>query len=209
MEKLYKVILLGDTNTGKTSIIKRYIDNSFIEAHFVTPLPIASTKRFNDSTGNYQLAIWDTAGSEDWQSMNSTVYHGSIIVIFIASFDQKDSIKSLVTTWLNRIAEYESTESFVPFIAINKSDLIGKPECQISESECDNAKKDLNVDDDHIFNVSAKEDLKIKELFEAVALAAREFDLRNNPDPGLSTELPKKLGKEEDNKKNNKDASCC
>lgn len=169
----YKVILLGDTNTGKTTTIRRYTMNEFIDKHFATPLPIASTGDFNDKYGDYKLNIWDTAGSEDWQSMNSTIYHGSHVVIFLASFDDLESIKNITNVWLVRISEHEDQEKYIPFIAVNKSDVVDNPDCQFDESVCETVRNDLHVNDDHYFEISAKTGDNIKELFEAAAFAAR------------------------------------
>jgi small GTP-binding protein len=92
----YKVVVIGATNTGKTSLIRRYRYNEFLSAHFTTSTPGVEFVR-PDPSAPFELGVWDTAGHEDWQSMNSSVYHGAHAIVFVGAFDSVDSLTDIVT----------------------------------------------------------------------------------------------------------------
>lgn len=166
----YKVLILGSTFTGKTSIIRRFTSGEFITEHFSTPLPTCYSKKYKDKQGKYELSIWDTAGAESWVSMNKTAYHGVNAVVFVASFDSTDSLTDLTTFWLKRLHECISENDYISVLAINKSD-IDESERSVNQSDINNMAETLNSD---IILISAKEDQNIGELFELVREKARK-----------------------------------
>jgi small GTP-binding protein len=178
MTSRFKVILIGPSTTGKTSIIRRYTQNDFLEAHFITPLPVQNTARIDGP--DCVLAIWDTAGSEDWQSMNTTVYHGSDAVIFVGSFDRKESLDDLVTTWKPRVLEHLALDSVVHVLAVNKSDLM--EEGEVTQSDIDRRAAELDPGM-RSMNVSAKNNVGITELFKYVANELTKKTKHNESEP--------------------------
>jgi small GTP-binding protein len=170
MSRRAKVILIGATDTGKTSIIRRFVAGEFIEAHFTTPIPVQNKK---NAVEGVDLAIWDTAGSEDWASMNTTVYHGSDIVIYVASYHNRETLQELSTVWVSRLNDYLDLNKVVKVLAVNKSDLIGTDEALVSEVDVTEAAEQLGTE---AMSVSAKQDKGIDELFASVAA---KFNERN------------------------------
>ena len=163
MEKTFKVIVIGDTYTGKTSIIHQFTRGNFPEAHFTTPLPIEHSK----NVCGCNLDIWDTAGADEWQSMNSSVYHGSNAVIYLCAYDSQKSLSDLKDEWYPKMTTFLSDFQKVKFfLAVNKSDL-PKEEQTIEENEIRQIQTEINAT--QLFYVSAKENTNVKELFEAVA----------------------------------------
>jgi small GTP-binding protein len=163
MSRKAKVILIGPTDTGKTSIIRRFVAGEFIEAHFTTPIPVQNKK---SDVEDLDLAIWDTAGSEDWASMNTTVYHGSDIVIYVAAYDSRESLQELSATWVPRLNEHLALNEVVKVLAVNKSDLIGSDDALVTEADVRAAAEQLGTE---TASVSAKENKGIAELFSRVA----------------------------------------
>jgi len=162
---VYKVVVLGDANTGKTSIIRRYIQGEFNEVHNVTTLPITQTKKLNIEKKRVELSIWDTAGSEEWEAMNSSIMNGAQGVVFVASIDNEDSLSNAINVWHKKINEHSHRNEYIAFIAINKNDL---PEEQriLPMSSTDDAAAEMNA---RVFFVSAKTGENIPELFETIA----------------------------------------
>lgn len=173
----FKVIIIGDTSTGKTSIINRYAKQIFSEAHFVTPVPVEHMQKVN---GNCNLDIWDTAGAEEWQSMNKSVYHGTHAIIYLCSYDNQESLTNLKEVWLPRVSEHISTDNVLSFLAVNKSDL---PEDfkNITEENIDQMKGEIKAL--KCFIVSAKNNTNINELFSEVATRLVEKAPKNNQNP--------------------------
>lgn len=179
-KRTFKIIVIGNTNTGKTSIIHQYTRHSFPEAHFTTPLPIEHTQSVNGCI----LDIWDTAGAEEWQSMNSSVYHGSNAVIFLCSYDEQKSLDDLKDTWRPKILQYLSDGNNVKFfLAVNKSD-IPEDDKKIEENQIQQMKNDINAIES--FSVSAKDNINVNELFQAVAEAL----LQDCTDQDLNRPVP-------------------
>lgn len=158
----FKVIVIGDEGTGKTSIIYQYIKKTFPKAHFATPLPVEQSKNVNNKCN---LNIWDTAGSKDWQSMNESVYHGSNAVIYLSSFNNQESLSNLKDIWFPKVNRYLETD--IPsFLVVNKDDLEDN-EKTIETNEIEQMKNEINACE--LLLVSAKENKNVDELFELVA----------------------------------------
>jgi len=99
----YKVVILGDTGVGKTSLLNRYIHNRFssgeyratIGADFLTKVQNLSVKD-KDVT----LQIWDTAGQERFVSICLPFYRGSDCCVLVYDVNDPKSVDSL-ETWIN------------------------------------------------------------------------------------------------------------
>jgi len=171
----YKVLVCGKTSTGKTSIIRQYIERAFIDIPFPTPLPMADSREFTDCNGTYELAIWDTAGAEEWLSMNTTVYHSSQVVVFVASFDQQESLTDLVSKWVPLLSAHLNLDACIKILAVNKTDLRdeGPAEIPVTDGDIQEAAEKLGG---KLFEVSAKQNRNISEMFEYAAKKVRMQD---------------------------------
>ena len=165
--KNFKVVIFGTTSVGKTSIISRFVKNDFPDEHLTTPLPIMNSK---DLEG-VQLTIWDTAGSEEWQAFNSSVYHGTEAAVLTASFDSQASFDELKTFWIPKISENINISDVFFILAVNKVDL-EEDQRSVEESDIQQTIEDIR-DEFHIqieaVQVSAKNNTRIDELFLKVA----------------------------------------
>lgn len=159
----FKVIIIGDTYTGKTSLITQYAKNIFQKSYLPTVLPNLQTV---NSRFNCELDIWDTAGTEQWQSLNSTIYHHTDALIFLCSYDRQDSLDNIQNLWIPRINGYISLDKIPIYLAINKSDLRDE-EKYIEEAQFERIASEINAI--QFFNVSAKENKNVRELFDTVA----------------------------------------
>lgn len=181
----FKVIVIGDTNTGKTSIIHQYTRQNFPEAHFTTPLPIEHSKSVN---GNCNLDIWDTAGAEEWQSMNTSVYHGSDAIIYLCAYDNQESLTNLKEVWQPMVNKYIGADSVLSFLAVNKSDL-SEEQKNITQENIDQTKDDIKAISSFI--VSAKRNTNVSELFEEVAAKLTIKASKNAPKTVTVDDTPK------------------
>ena len=80
-----KLIIIGDSGVGKTSIIQRYYEDSFnensqitLKAHFLEKEVIISDRKID-------LELWDTAGQEKYRSLTQIFVKNSKIIIFVYS----------------------------------------------------------------------------------------------------------------------------
>jgi small GTP-binding protein len=165
----YKAVVCGTTNTGKTSLIGKHVDGVFIPARFPTALPLVHSVPCRDAAGDFELAIWDTAGVEEWVSRNASIYHSSQIVIFVAAFDVADSLDDIVAKWVPTLSAHIALEDCVRVLAVNKSDIAAHG--PITQAQIADARDRLGAE---LFCVSAKDGTNVAELFLFVAGAARE-----------------------------------
>ena len=99
-----KVILLGDTGVGKTSIILRYSTNKFDENGLST---IGSnftkkTVKSEEDKNEYILNIWDTSGQEKYRAVTKLFVQDSNIVILVYSIDNKESF-NILDFWYKQV----------------------------------------------------------------------------------------------------------
>jgi small GTP-binding protein len=165
----YKAVVCGTTNTGKTSLIGKYVDGVFIPARFPTALPLVHSVARADAAGAFELAIWDTAGAEEWISRNASIYHSSQIVIFVAAFDVADSLEDIVATWVPTLSAHIALDDCVRVLAVNKSDIAAQG--PVTHAQIAEARGRLRAE---LFCVSAKEGTNVAELFLFVAAAVRQ-----------------------------------
>ena len=109
----YKLILVGNSNTGKTSIINRYINDKF-----TNKLPPTIGMELEDFT---KLTIWDTAGQERFQAMTSSLYRGAHIIMFVYDVTNMDSFSGL-EKWFRDYKSFGEIDA-VKLLIGNKTDL--------------------------------------------------------------------------------------
>ena len=155
------VLLIGDANTGKTSIARVYADGSFAENYNTTLCPTSQTKSFLTPSGAFQLIIYDTAGTEGWKSLNASLYNKTHAIIFVVSMDSIESLDNIIDVWKPEIGSYIDESNYKAFIAVNKIDL-PKEEQLLTENVIKEKALLINA---KVFMVSAKESIMIKEMF--------------------------------------------
>ncbi len=152
--KEIKVILLGDTGVGKTSIINRYINNKFDPDNDNTLSSSFSTKEVIKNDVLYRLNLWDTIGQEKYNAITNILIKGSNIVILVYSVDSFSSFEN-IDFWYNNVKDILQEDKYILAIVGNKSDLIKEDEAVVSEEEARNYAKGKNA----FFKlISAKED---------------------------------------------------
>ena len=162
-EKEIKVILLGNSGVGKTSIINRYVNNVYNSNCETTLGSTYSTREVIKDNVVYKLNLWDTTGQEKYHSITNLFIKGSSIVILVYSIDLLSSFEGL-NYWYNSIKENLEGNNYVLAVVGSKSDLINGEEEEVSEDEAKNFAKERNA----IFKlVSSKEDpVGINNLFD-------------------------------------------
>ena len=162
-EKEIKVILLGNSGVGKTSIINRYVNNVYNSNCETTLGSTYSTREVIKDNVIYKLNLWDTTGQEKYHSITNLFIKGSSIVILVYSIDLLSSFEGL-NYWYNSIKENLEGNNYVLAVVGSKSDLINEEEEVVSEDEAKKFAKERNA----IFKlVSSKEDpVGINNLFD-------------------------------------------
>ena len=160
----FKVVLVGDSGVGKTSIIAQFIDQNFQEdQQSTTGGTFFSKSVICDGGKILKFEIWDTAGQEKYRSLTRMFYKDSNAAVMVYDVTRKDSFEGLKNYWTGQIKE-SSPENIILAIAANKSDLIEQE--AVDEGEARNYAKELNA---LFVSTSAKSSEGINSLFEEIA----------------------------------------
>ena len=119
-----KVMLIGDANVGKTSIIKRFCKNIFTPSFLSTYGLDFETKYLKINNKTINLQIWDTAGEERYRVIAKNYFNKSDGFVVVYDITNKNSFEN-VTNWLEQIQE-NASEHAQSILLGNKCDLEGK-----------------------------------------------------------------------------------
>ena len=155
-----KVVLLGETGVGKTSLISRYVHNNFSEVLMSTTGASFATKKLEiDSEHKIKFQIWDTAGQERFRSLAKIFYQNASVAVLVYDITRRDTFDKIKNFWIKEIKE-NAPSDIILALAGNKSDNYENEVVNLSEG------KKLAKEIDAIFqSTSAMLSHGIDELF--------------------------------------------
>lgn len=172
-----KIIILGEYNVGKTSLIDRYINNKFSTNNFPPTLSLQNNiKKIKiDEYKSIKLNIFDTSGEERYSILTKNYFtdaYGALLVFDLCNKNSFEKIKK----WLNELLSH-TPKDIIYCIIGNKSDK--KNERQVSYEEG----KDF-AGDNLYYETSAKSGLNVSLAFEQLAyeILEKQNEEKNNPD---------------------------
>jgi len=117
----FKLVLLGETCVGKTSLLIRFADDGYSEFH-ITTIGVDFRYRTVECEGkNVKLQIWDTAGQEKFRTIIPAYYRGADGVIFVYDVTSSESFQH-VEEWLTDVDNHAEKDP-AKFLVGNKADL--------------------------------------------------------------------------------------
>ena len=166
----FKIITLGNSGVGKTSIIKRYVYDEFYPDTMTT---IGMNILFKDiilnNSKKVKLKIIDTAGEEKYRSMAKSYYKNADGVFFVFALDDIDSFQNL-EIWINNFNENyikNNDKHIIPkYLIGNKSD-IKLDKIVVKNELIEKLLKDNNIK--HYETTSAKENKNIDKIFQEIS----------------------------------------
>ncbi|KAK8897540.1 hypothetical protein M9Y10_015496 [Tritrichomonas musculus] len=163
-----KVVMIGDSNVGKSSIATRASDNYFDPEKLETVGSDIITLTKESEGKKVDLVIWDTAGQERFKSLSNYYMKDSGAVIIVYAIN--DSSFNSVDEWFERANDTLADRNPYFILVGNKNDLYDTNENEngnfISESEGRNKADALGID---FLSVSALTGDSINEIFENIA----------------------------------------
>lgn len=158
---MFKILLLGDSGVGKSSLLLRYTKNEFI-SDMRSTIGVEFALKYI-TIDNYQLKIqiWDTAGMERYRSITNAYYKGAKGVIVLYDICRKKSFEN-VDKWIDDFKSKADDDAVIILIG-NKSDLDDKREVSKEEGE---SKAKMNKF--AFMETSAKDNNNVQKAFETL-----------------------------------------
>lgn len=167
-----KVMLIGDTCVGKTCLLVRFKDNTFLSGSFISTVGIDFRNKVVEVDGTkVKLQIWDTAGQERFRSITRAYYRDAEALLLLYDVTNKSSFEN-IRAWLAEISEY-AHEGVIVMLLGNKADLTA--ERVVSTEEGERLAKDNDI---AFMETSARTGLNVDLAFMAIAksLKARKVN---------------------------------
>ena len=180
-EFIFKVLLIGNSNVGKSSLFLKFVDDIWNDTFVPTIGVDFKIKTFEIDTKKIKMQIWDTAGQERFKNIIASYYRGAHGILLLYDVTDKDSFKNL-SNWLIEI-EKNSSKNVIKVLIGNKTDLEDKR--VISKNQGKDFADTYGL---KFVETSVKKNINVKEAFETLG---REL---------MAASADKKIVKEKQNK---------
>jgi small GTP-binding protein len=165
---IFKLILIGNSGVGKSSIIQRYMKNTFEESYKCTIGVDFLMKTLNLNGKTVKLQLWDTAGQEKYKSMVASYYRGANVALVVFDITSHASFDSL-PVWIENYYKNGPEEKNIILIG-NKKDM--EESRQVTRQEAEIFSETNNM---MYFETSAKEGDNIEYIFTYAAEKLLEY----------------------------------
>ena len=209
-EESVKVVLIGESGVGKTSIISQFTKGIFNPDLMSTNGATFSTKKkeFKESNKILSFEIWDTAGQEKYRSLAKMFFKDAAVALIVYDVTSKKSFEEIKAYWMDLVKE-NGPKKVIMYIVGNKIDLSEKE--VVNEDEARAFAENENV---NFWLTSAKNSTGIDELFNEIGNQYLSPDFNNNEEikqRKMRKNEVTKVNKENalQNNKNSKKQGCC
>ncbi|KAI9269897.1 CBN-rab-6.1 protein [Sporodiniella umbellata] len=160
----YKLVFLGEQSVGKTSLITRFMYDTFDSTYQATiGIDFLSKTLYLDEK-TIRLQLWDTAGQERFRSLIPSYIRDSSVAVIVYDVSNRNTFAN-TTRWVDDVKAERGNEAIVVLVG-NKTDLSEKREVTTAEGE--KKAKELGV---LFIETSAKAGHNVKPLFKKIAQA--------------------------------------
>lgn len=159
-DHLFKLLIIGDSGSGKSALMYRFADNMF-STSYLTTIGVDFRIRTLELNGErIKLQIWDTAGQERFRTITSTYYRGTHGVIVVYDVTSGESFAN-VKRWLNEIDD--NCDDVARILVGTKDDDPSKK--VVLSNDARRLAKQSGIE---LFETSAKENIGVEEAFTAI-----------------------------------------
>ena len=178
----YKIMVLGESRVGKTSLIKRYTKDQFGGVYLTTVGMDFQDKIIELEDKKVRLQVWDTAGQERFRNVTKSYFQSSHGLLVVYDITDKESFEK-INFWMENIKN-NAPEKAKLILVGNKCDLANERKVTIEYGE--NKARNYNI---KFFESSAKDGTNVNEIFEELVKQIIEGKTKE--------EIFQKYGKEE------------
>ena len=154
----FKLVLLGDQAVGKTSLVLRYVNNSFSEHYISTIGADFLIKDLELFGAPVRLMIWDLGGQQQWEAIRARYMQGSDGCILIYDVSRKTDIEYYFHKWKKEVEDFIGPTTPLIFVG-NKIDL--NPQVNLKK-----AAKIASDNSTHYIETSAKTGDRVESMFQ-------------------------------------------
>ncbi len=155
---LFKILLIGNSGVGKSSLLLRFADDTFTD-NFMPTIGVDFKIRTLEVDGRtIKLQIWDTAGQERFKTITSSYYKGAHGIIVVYDITDKESFKN-IDNWMTEVEKHAS-ENVSRILVGNKCDM--DESRQVPTDEGKELADQYNI---RFMETSAKESSFVEEAF--------------------------------------------
>ncbi|MFX0169686.1 MAG: Rab family GTPase [Candidatus Hodarchaeota archaeon] len=159
---LFKIVLVGDAEVGKTSLTQRFAYGTFTDGYISTLGVDFIVKSIPINNQIVKIQAWDTAGQERYSGVRPIYFRGAKGALLVFDITMRQSFVN-AEKWYDQIRRYSGLD--VPVVLVgNKIDLDDTRTISIEEAQ--NYSKEKNIP---YFETSAKTDFKVSEVFDKLA----------------------------------------
>ena len=180
-----KVVLVGESGVGKTSIVSRFTKDTFNADEISSSSAQFISKTIKINEQSIKFDIWDTAGQERFRALAKIFYKDAKVIILVYDIISKESFECLKKYWYKESSENSTADIF--FVVGNKSDLYENE--QVSDEEGKKFAKEINA----IFKLtSALSNTGIDRLFETIGKKILNPNFNEDDINDISNSIPGK-----------------
>ena len=194
---IFKIITLGESQVGKTSLLRRYLENKF-DSDILTTIGLTFTFKeiFLNNGKKVKLKLLDTAGQEKYRALAKSYFKNADGVFFVYSIDNEESFEK-IKEWISLFKEINQQNEAIPqYLVETKNDL----DRIVDEEKSKEFAKNNNL---NWYSTSSKNNNSIDELFSDIAESLyKEYNKKGNKGQ-IKMQLKNKKNK------NKKDKICC
>ncbi|GAB0092557.1 ras-related protein Rab-34 [Sergentomyia squamirostris] len=164
-----KVIFVGESAVGKTSLITKFYYGEF-DSNYMSTLGIDfQLERFIILGYEHRIQLWDTAGQERFRSIAIPFYRGASTIVSVFDMSNPSTITSAID-YISVARLHSDTVRTTPcptFLVGNKLDLLSPTEYKVISEEAQKVAMEINAE---YYEVSSKDATGVNKLFRRVAL---------------------------------------
>ena len=200
-DNIFKILTIGEQAVGKTSILRRYVENKFMKHHLSTIGIDYLSKTIKIKGKEIKLKIWDTAGQERYRNITNQIYKGSDGIVLVFDVTNEDSFNQ-ISEWMKQITENVSKDEISIILIGNKCDI---QERIVDQKKGEEMAESLGIS---YYETSALSGQGINEAFEGLVNLIMENKYSNSKIPSRNISIASEKPEDLIDKKKKKKRCC-
>lgn len=156
-----KVIIVGDANCGKSSLIKRFTSSSFDLDYHPTVDVDYETKYFDVLDVGYSVGFWDAPGEERFKQIVQSYYKNANVIVVVFDLTRPSTLMN-ANKWMKETLAANIKTDPIRFLVGTKSDLLSRKTLEGLEAHANHVAQEMDAE---YFSVSSKDGTEVNNLF--------------------------------------------